>query len=260
MLLWIVLLFIVALFLVLLIPSLWASKIYERYAGSREVRCPETHRQVAVSFKAFRAAITGFYKKSPDLRLAKCTLWPRGVYCDQECIPDAVEAESCTKGEITPSKSKKIYHLPVLMAAFVSWVFGAFWHAQYLFRPQWMNAVGLSRTELRHFVKSLSPHLVTAAVCLLFAYGVAWLLMWSRRKNIWRGIAAALSLWFAIGFSSLLVTGFTDITRDLLRLEIEYTLIASLVVGAIIGGVNNKLSLREFWGQRIDKKFATTRI
>jgi hypothetical protein len=234
------LLFVVGTCLVFLMPALWGQQIYNHYRGSRAVSCPETHRQVAVSFDALHAAITGFFKK-PDLRLAKCTLWPMKVYCAQECIPEASRAEPYTRGEIERLKAKKIYHLPVLIAAFVSWLLGVLWHSQYLFRSRWTEALGLSRSDLRRIVWWWSPHLVSVAACFLFAYGVAWLLVWSRRKDMWRGIIASILLWFTVALLSLLATDLTGISGELLRLEVGYTLLASVVVGAIIGGLSGRL-------------------
>ncbi len=236
---WLVLL-IVGTCLTFLMPALWGREIYNHYRGTRAVSCPKIHRQVAVSFDALHAAITGFFKK-PDLRVAKCTLWPKKVYCAQECIPEASRTDPYTRGEIQRPKSKKIYHLPVLIAACGSWLMGAIWHSQYVFRARWMEAVGLRRPELRQIVKWWTPHLLSVAACLLFAYGVAWLLVWSKRRGVWRGIMASILLWFAVALASLFAAGLTGISGELLRLEIGYTLLASMVVGAIIGGLTGKL-------------------
>jgi hypothetical protein len=230
--------------LTFLMPALWGRQVYNHYRGSRAVSCPETHRQVAVSFNALHAAITGFFTK-PDLRLAKCTLWPYGVYCRQECIPEAAKTEPYTRGEVEPPKTKQIYHLPVLIAAFVSWLLGAIWHSQYLFRNGWTEALGLSRNDLRQIVWWWSPHLLSVAACLLFAYGVAWLLVWIKRKDVWSGMTAAIFLWFAVALVSLLATGPTGISGRVLRLEVGYTLLASVAVGAIIGSLSGRLPIEQ---------------
>jgi hypothetical protein len=73
-----------------------------------------------------------------------------------------------------------------------------------MFRERWMHAVGLAHAQVKEIVWWLSPHLLTAAVCLLFAYGVAWLLAVSHRKGV----------------------------------------LATLTVGAIVGGLFDKLVLR----------------
>jgi hypothetical protein len=238
------LLFVVGTCLVFLMSALWVWQIYNYYRGSRAVSCPETHRQVSVSFDALHAAVTGFFKK-PDLRLAKCTLWPKSVYCGQECIPEASRTEPYTRGEIEPPKSKKIYHLPVLIAAFASWLLGAIWHSQYVFRTRWMEALGLNRGQLRQMVWWWTPHLLSVAACFLFAYGVAWLLVWSKRRGVWRGMMASLSLWFAVALVSLWATSLTGVSGELLRLEVGYTLLASVAVGAIIGGLSGRLLIEQ---------------
>jgi len=230
--------------LTFLMPALWGRQIYNHYRGTRAVPCPKIHRQVAVSLDAFHAAITGFFK-NPDLRVAQCTLWPNKVYCAQECIPEASRTRPYTQGEVEPPRSKKIYHLPVVIAALVSWLLGAIWHSQYVFRTRWMAAVGLRRPELRQIVKWWSPHLLSVATCFLFAYGVAWLLVWAKRRGVWRGMIAAIALWFSLVLVSMLATGLTGISGELLRLELGYTMLASTVVGVIVGGLSGRLVIEQ---------------
>jgi len=225
--------------LLLLMQALWAREIYAHHRGSRAVTCPETHRQVAVSFDAFHAAVTGLRGKC-DLRLAECTLWPARIRCAQQCIPEARQTTVYTQGEAA-AKEKKIYHLPVLIAAFAAFVFGAVWHSAYLFRAPWREAFGLTRPELRQMVWWWSPHLLSIATCLLFAYGVAWLCAYRGRKGVWPAVALAISLWTAIALASFVFVGWTGIPRDVLKIEISYTLLASMGIGAIIGGLSGKL-------------------
>lgn len=223
-----------------LMPALWVREIYNHYRGSRAVSCPESHRQVAVSIDALHAAVTGFFDK-PDLRLAQCTLWPMRFHCGQECIPEASRTAAYTKGGVERPKTKKIYHLPVLIAAFVAFVFGVVWHSQYLFRTRWREAFGLSWTELRPMVWWWSPHLLSVAACLLCAYGVAWLLAVRGRKGVGQGILTSISLWAAVAMASLIFAGWGGIPGDVLRIEISYTFLASAAVGAIVGGLSGKL-------------------
>ena len=51
-----------------------------------------------------------------------------------------------------------------------------------------MAALGLSQAELKQIVWWYSPHLLSVGICLLFAYGVAFLLAYCGRRGIWRGI------------------------------------------------------------------------
>jgi len=44
----------------------------------------------------------------------------------------------------------------------------------------------------------------------------------------------------------MLVTDWTGIPSDLLRIELAYTFLASAVVGAIIGGLSGKLTEQAF--------------
>jgi len=234
------LLFIVGACFILVMPALWGREIYTHYRGSRAVTCPETHRRVAVSIDAIHAALTGLSGKC-DLRLGECTLWPARMHCGQECIPEAERTVSYTQREVELPRTRKVYHIPVLIAAFAAWVFGAVWHAQYLFRPRWRDAFGLSQPELRQMVRWWSPHLLSVAVCFLFAYGVAWLLPWRERRGTWEGIITSICLWAAVAAAGLIFTGWSGVPGDVLRIEISYTFLASVAIGGIVGGLGGKL-------------------
>ena len=238
-LLWLAL-FLLAACLLLLMPLFLGREFYERYRGSRAVVCPENRQQVAVGIDALRAAI-GQLAGRPRLRIAQCSRWPEHADCGQECMPEACRVAPYTKGEMGLPRTKKIYHLPVLIAAFAAWALGAFWHSQYLFRAQWMEAVGLSRFEVHQLVWRLAPHILTFAIPLLFAYGVAWLLSSSKRKGFWRGGILAGLLWAIISGLSLAASGLVGLSSDLLRIEITYTFLASILVGIVVGGLSGKI-------------------
>jgi hypothetical protein len=236
------LLFLVGLFLVLLMPALWGTSIYQRFTGSRDVTCPESGRQVSVSFDAVHAAITGLVKR-PELRLTKCTRWPERRNCGQECIPEASHKDAYVGGEIASPRSKPIPHLPVVIAAFAAWCFGAIWHSQYLFRAQWAQAAGLAGLPPRALARSLAPHLLSVGICFLFAYGVAWLLGSTGKKGIGQGIAASLLLWGAVALASLSATGVAGISGELLKIEAFYTFLASIMIGVIEGAFSSRSAL-----------------
>jgi uncharacterized membrane protein YeaQ/YmgE (transglycosylase-associated protein family) len=84
-----------------------------------------------------------------------------------------------------------------------------------------------------------SPHLLSVAACLLFAYGVGWLQTWLSRKGLWQGILSGMLLWSALALATL--PSMTSLPRDLLTIEAGYTLIATILVGAIVGGLSGKL-------------------
>jgi hypothetical protein len=226
--------------LLLLTLGLWGQSIYNHYHAGRAVTCPETHQQVGVRFDALRAATTTLSGR-PGFRLADCTRWPQRAGCGQDCIPQAIEAPTYTEGEAELPKTKQIYHLPVLLAAFAAWVLGALWHSQYLLRPSWTQSLGLGPADLHRIIRWWTPHLLSVSVCLLFAYGTAWVITWRGRKGVGHGIIASLSLWLAVAAASLLATSGAGIPRELLRIEAAYTVVASAMVGAIIGGLSGKL-------------------
>ena len=235
------LLFFFGITLILLMPALWGREIHHHYSAPRAVTCPETHQQVGVTIDARHAAATGLYG-TPDFRLSDCTRWPERAECGQECLPEALRNEPYTAGEVhLPKSRRQIYHLPVLLAGFSAWYVGMLWHSEYLFRSLWMTALGLTTTELRQIVRWYSPHLLSVAACLLFAYGVAWLQTLQHRKGVWQGIFSSIFFWAAI----LIVTlhSVVRLPRDLLLIEVGYTLVATIVVGAIIGGLSGRLVL-----------------
>lgn len=225
--------------LILLPLALWRREIYKRYSGSRLVACPENQEPAAVSIDARYAAATGL-DGCPDLRLRDCTRWPGRANCDRACLSQAVQAGISTAGEVKV-QTKQIYHLPVILAAFAAWCLGAIWHSQYLFRARWMGAIGLTHAQVKQLVWWYSPHLLTAAVCLLFAYGVAWLLAVGHRKGVLQGIVMAVLLCAAVAAASCF--GMARLPHDLLVIEAGYAVLATFTVGAIVGGLYDKLVL-----------------
>jgi hypothetical protein len=225
--------------LILLMPALWGREIHQRYSAPRAVVCPETHQEAGVTIDAVHAAATGLCG-TPKFRLADCTRWPARIRCGQECLPEALRNEPYTQGEVH-IRSRQIYHLPVLLAAFAAWYVGMLWHSHYLFRDRWMAALGLTPVQVKQLVLWYSPHLLSVAACLLFAYGAAWLLTWFSRKGVWQGILSACALWAAVLGGTL--PSILGLPRELLLIEAGYTLLATLVVGAIIGGLSGRLVL-----------------
>ena len=238
-LIWLVVFAVVVSFL-LLLPAFWHRAIYERYSGGRPVECPENQRPAVVSIDLRHAAAT-VMEGSPRLRLCDCTRWPERSQCNQACLSQAIEAEPYKPGEVKAGR-KQIYHLPVLLAAFAAWYVGAIWHSHYLFRAQWMDALGLTHAQVKQMVWWLSPHLLTAAVCLLFAYGVAWLLAVSHRKGVLQGVLMSALLCGAVIAASWY--GIARLPHELFVIEAGYTVLATLIVGAIVGGLYDKLVLR----------------
>ena len=227
--------------LVLFLPTLWGREIHHQYSAPRAVTCPETHQQVGVTIDALHAAATGL-RGTPQFRLADCTRWPERIHCGQDCLPDALRSEPYTRGEVEPSKTRgPIYHLPVLLAAFAAWYVGMVWHSSYLFRARWMAALGPTPAQFKQMVLWYSPHLLSVAACLLFAYGVAWLQIWLSHKGVWQGVLSSTLLWAAILVVTLPST--LVVPHALFLIEASYTLVATLLVGAIIGGLSGRLTL-----------------
>lgn len=236
---WLVLFLAVVGFL-LLVPAFWRRAINEQYAGGRPVTCPENQQPAVVNIDVRHAAAT-VMDGSPALRLCDCTRWPERTECNQDCLSQAVRAEPYKQVEVEAGK-KAIYHLPVLLAAFAAWYVGMLWHSHYLFRAQWMQAVGLTQAQVKEIVWWLSPHLLTAAVCLLFAYGVAWLLALRHRKGVVQGVLMAVLLGGALIAAS--GYGVARLPHELIVIEASYVVVAVITVGAIVGGLFDKLVMR----------------
>ena len=225
--------------LILLPPALWLHKVYTQYSGCRLVACPENQQPAVVSIDNRHAAATGMHGR-PELRLCDCTRWPERLQCRQTCLAQALETGPYIGGEVRVG-TKPIHHLPILLAAFAAWCLGAIWHSQYLFRPRLLDAVGLTHSQMKQMVWWYSPHLLTIAVWLLFAYGVAWLLTVCHRKGVLPGVLMAVSLAGAVTVAS--GYGISRLPHDLLVIEAGYTVLAALIVGAIIGGLYDRLVL-----------------
>ena len=235
------LLALLGIFVVLMLPALWGRALYEQYEGSRVVICPENKRQVAVSIDAVHAAFTGL-SRTPDIRLSECTRWPERRKCGQECLPQALKTCAYRLGEVE-IKTKKIYHLPILLAAFAGWYLGAVWHSHWLFRERWMNALGLNPSQVKDLLALYSPHLLSIAVCLLFAYGVAWLLAIGQRSGVWQGMIASLFLWGALVITSS--PSVLGLSHELLLIEGAYSFLLAILIGVLVGGLHNKLQLSD---------------
>jgi len=229
--------------LILLMPALWGKQIYNSYRGVRTVNCPETHAPVTVRFDAFRAAITGLSGR-PKLRLEECSRWPVHADCAQECIPDAVRATPAAAVPMVTPQAKRIPHLPVLIAAAAAWVFGMVWHSEYLFRAQWMAALDLSDRRTRDLAGMWTPHLMTVAACVLFAYAVAWTMAWLATRSIFLGVRVSVSLWLVIAAVIVLSTR-SMVPQQLIWIEGVYTFVASVLIGVIVGGVPRRVFLRD---------------
>jgi len=222
--------------LLLLLPALWGEQIYHTYREGRTVNCPETHAPVSVRFNALRAAWSSLAGGPPKLRLADCTRWPERADCGQECIPDAVRVKPASWMDHVPWRTRRVVHLPVLLAGAAAWVLGMAWHSQYLFRPRWAMALGLSGPDTLTLARMLAPHLLSAGACVLFAYGVAGLLRWLGSRTVTHGIEVAAALWLLMGAALMAATS-SRVAPGLLWIEGGYTFLGALLIGAIVGGV-----------------------
>lgn len=228
----------VATSLILLPLALWRHEIYRRYSGSRMVSCPQDQRTGVVSIDTRHAVSTGI-DGHPDLRLCDCSRWPERSNCDQACLAQAVQAGPYLPAE-AKVRRKQIYHLPVVLAAFAAWYLGAIWHSRFLFGTRWLNVIGLNPADRRQIVGLYL--LLSVALCLLFAYGVAWLLAVCHRKGVLQGVLMSALLCGTVIAAGLY--GIPKLPHDFLVIETGYAILATLTVGAIVGGLYDKLVMR----------------
>lgn len=237
LLIWVVLSLVAASMILLLPLALWRREIYRQYSGSRLVSCPQDQRPGVVGIDARHALETGIDGR-PDLRLSACTHWPERANCAQGCLSEAVQAGPYVPVKIK-ARTKQIYHLPVILAAFAAWYLGAAWHSRYLFRAQWLDATGLNPAEFRQIIGLYL--LLSMAVCLLFAYGVAWLLAVCHRRGVLQGILMSALLCGAV--IAIGAYGLAGLPHDFLMIETGYTILTMFIVGAIVGGLQGKFTM-----------------
>ena len=84
--------------------------------------------------------------------------------------------------------------------------------------------------------------MLSAAIGLLFAYGVAWLLAVSHRKGVLQGVLMSVLLCGAVIATSWY--GIGKLPHDLFVIEAGYIALATLTMGAIVGGLYDKIVLR----------------
>ncbi len=60
-------------------------RAYQKFRGTRVIKCPETGRPAIVEVDAEHAALTSFIGQT-DIRLENCWRWPLNKECGQECL------------------------------------------------------------------------------------------------------------------------------------------------------------------------------
>ena len=67
---------------------------------------------------------------------------------------------------------------------------------------------------------------------------------WLGPRSLFRGLQVALALWMVMAAGLLATTRYT-VPQDLLWIEGVYTLLAALLIGAIVGGVPRRIFLKD---------------
>jgi energy-coupling factor transporter transmembrane protein EcfT len=113
-----------------------------------------------------------------------------------------------------------------------------------MFRSLWAKTVGLTDQEAHDLARTWTPHLLSVAACLLFAYCVASLLAWLGTRTIWRGIQIAVSLWLLIT-GALLMANQWNFGPNFVWIEGGYTLLGALIVGGVVGGLPRRVFIKD---------------
>ena len=129
-----------------------------------------------------------------------------------------------------------INKLAVLVAAIVHFCLGMFWYSPYLFGNQWLNAIGKTQQQTQQ-TPMLMPIVASFIYYLLMAYVLAWVIVRSGEQSAKRGVAVAFVMWFAfVVTTSGIQYGFEGRPGALYVINLGYTLIGMLLMGAIVGG------------------------
>jgi hypothetical protein len=64
------------------------AEVFFGFRGRRTVRCPETGLTAEVEIDARHAALSAF-PGPPEVRMAKCSLWPHRAGCEEKCAAQA---------------------------------------------------------------------------------------------------------------------------------------------------------------------------
>ena len=60
---------------------------YQRYRRRKLITCPETHGFAEVTLKTRLGALGAAFGK-PILRVKSCSLWPKRIGCDEQCVKE----------------------------------------------------------------------------------------------------------------------------------------------------------------------------
>ena len=133
-----------------------------------------------------------------------------------------------------------INKLAVLVAAIVHFCLGMFWYSPYLFGNQWLNAIGKTQQQTQQ-TPMLMPIVASFVYYLLMAYVLAWVIVRSGEQSAKRGVAVAFVMWFAfVVTTSSIQYGFEGRPAALYCINVGYTLVGMLLMGAIVGGWKSK--------------------
>lgn len=235
---WILLAFVAAA-LLLTMPGLRAADIYARRRGARLVTCPDNHAPAAVEMDALYAATTGV-AGNERLRLASCSRWPEMAGCPQECLSQLAEKPQEAAVLTGPAR---VYPPAVLAAAGVYCLLAAVWYAEPVFGGAWMAAHGFTQQMARDRAELLAPYLLAVLGAVLLSYVLSWVLVHTGRATAARGVAVGALLWVGVlGPGMLAGTLFEQRPLVLFWIHGGYTLVGTLLMGAILGGWHGALS------------------
>ena len=137
-----------------------------------------------------------------------------------------------------------INKLAVLVAAIVHFFLGMFWYDPHLFGNRWLAAIGKTPEQAQQ-TPMLMPIIASFIYYLLMAYVLAWVIVRTGAQNAKRGMAVAFVMWFAfVVTTSSIQYGFEGRPAVLYCINLGYTLVGMLLMGAIVGGWKRKAAAR----------------
>jgi hypothetical protein len=132
------------------------------------------------------------------------------------------------------SGNASVSHIAVIVAASAHWVLGAIWFS--VFATPWLAGIGKSRTDLMDRGSPAQDYLVAFVSNLALAWVLAWLIKFTGRPTMARGVGSAALLWLGfVGSTMATEHAFEGRSIETFAITAGYPLVGMLIMGAILG-------------------------
>jgi hypothetical protein len=129
--------------------------------------------------------------------------------------------------------STDINYLAVLVAAIVSWGFGALWYSPAMFSKQWLKLTGKKEKDLKNGSKS--GYIIAFIGFLLVAYVLAHIIDYAGSTNFVTGMETGLWMWLGfVATTTAINYSFGQRPRDLWVIDAGYFFFCFLISGGLL--------------------------